>query len=187
MDALEINIPDFTTVKYPDVTLNSDDSAIVNLKSFLEITGLVDFPIECSFKNGTCSVGWWGSDYLYHTLTVDLDMNSDTPAVFFNPSNGGNITVGADTSIPSGSYFIGYYTNGNFIGMHEDWIYMDVDIMQALGNMSIEPWKKTFSGVNDGQEDEVHIMNERTQIWSTVERHTASYREMSADIGRTTR
>ena len=64
---------------------------------------------------------------------------------------------------------------------------MDVDIMQALGNMSIEPWSKDFSGVNDGQEDEVLIVNERTQIWSTVERHTATYWETSADIGRTTR
>lgn len=187
LDALEINIPDFTTVTYPDVTLDSDDSAIVNLKSFLEITGLVNFPIECSFKNGTCSVGWWGSDYLYHTLTVDLDMDSDTPAVFFNPSGEGSITVGKDTSIPSGSYFVGYYTNGNFIGMHEDWIYMDVDIMQALGNMSIEPQGRAFSGVNNGHENEVLIVNERTQVWSIVERHTANYPMISADIGRKTR
>ena len=71
--------------------------------------------------------------------------------------------------------------------MHEDWIYMDVDIMQALGNMSIEPHGKAFSGVNDGQEDEVLITNERTQVWSTVERHTANYPMISADIGRKTR
>lgn len=186
LNALEIQLPDFTTITYEDTTLASDPTMIVNLKSFLEITNLVNFPIECQFNGTTCKVSWWGSNYLYHTKEEDVDCNSDNPALFFNPITE-EFTSNNGSSIPADSYFIGYYNSGEIIGLHADWAYQDVDILAALANMSHETYSKTFSGVNDGQESENVIKNGRTVLWSTAERHTASYPMTSTDVGRTTR
>lgn len=187
LDALEIQLPDFTTISYDDVTLDSPDDMIVNLKSFLEITGLMNFPIECSFSGTTCTIGWWGEDYLYHTKTEDVDCDSESPALFFNPKTE-QFTSNDGSNFPSNDdYFIGYFHQGEVIGLHADWMYLDVDILAALGNMSMETYSKAYSGINDAQESEILIKNGRTQQWSTAERHTHWTNNTATDIGRTTR
>ena len=48
-----IPLPDISNIEYPDTDLNSDESSIVNLKSFLNITNTVNYPTECSFSGNT--------------------------------------------------------------------------------------------------------------------------------------
>lgn len=47
--------PDISKIIYNDTTLNSETNKVVNLKSFIDIMGLKNTILSCSFKNKICT------------------------------------------------------------------------------------------------------------------------------------
>lgn len=84
-----IPLPDISNIEYPDTDLTSDESSIVNLKSFLNITNTVNYPTECSFSGNTLqSLTYWGEDYKRHQLkNIIVDASDSKPYVVFDPDN----------------------------------------------------------------------------------------------------
>lgn len=83
--------PDISAVVYPDVDLQSgDDTSILNLKSFLEITNLINFPlvVKTDGNNKVTRVEYWGDDYVYHTITnSSVVANSSNPYIYLDYGN----------------------------------------------------------------------------------------------------
>ena len=46
LDAFDVNLPDLSTIVYPDVTLNSEEDSIVNLLSLMNIMNFRKYPIN---------------------------------------------------------------------------------------------------------------------------------------------
>lgn len=91
IDISSIATPDISSVVYPDVTLTSTDSdeQILNLRSFLDICDLINFPLVVK-TNGNLRVTrveYWGSDYAYHTITTGCTPDESNPFVYLNYDN----------------------------------------------------------------------------------------------------
>lgn len=130
LDVLNFPLPDFSTISYPDITdlSTADDNAIVNLKSFLALFNLIDYPMEIQFDGTKCTkIAWWGSDYQYHVVEDDSTAaKSSTPYIYFNPnpSDGNYVYATNSSTTTDGSQFIGFYADGRVVTMF-DGIFID--------------------------------------------------------------
>lgn len=138
LDAFEIAPPDISSIVYPDTTLESEDKAIVNLKSFLRLTGLIGYPLECQFSGNTCTkLAYWGEDYTYHTLSnKKTSANKTNPYVYFNHVNG-TIASSNSSNTPTNCVLIGFYTDGR-VRCVNNADYLGINLLYYLSRMNIE-------------------------------------------------
>ena len=136
LDAFEINLPDMSTISITDTTLTSEENSIVNLKSFLTITGLTFYPIELNIVGTTIKkIGYWNNSYKY-IIKNNIETNAtDTDKyVFYNFSND-TARSSSSPSIGSNEEFIGMYNNGTIVGLNAN-EYINMNIRCLLANMS---------------------------------------------------
>ena len=145
LTGFEVTLPATSEIEYPDTTLQSDDDAIINLRSFLAITGLMGYPLECSFTgNKVNRISFWNSAYSYQTITnVTVNANSSAPYVYLN-YNSGTVTASSSTTTPPNSCLIGVFTEGRIICVN-DKDFIPVNAFYYLPNMSKTMYNIIFS------------------------------------------
>lgn len=115
LDAFSVQPPDLSSVEYPDVTdlATADDRSILNLKSFLELTGLMGYPLECEFSGTVAKkISFYASDYTYTTIK---DYETKANAIYcYVYLDYVNKTVWASNSstTPDNCCLIGIYESG---------------------------------------------------------------------------
>lgn len=115
LDALDIQLPDFSTINYPDVTLASDDNCIVNLKSFLDICNIYDYPFDISFNGTKCSLSYFhktdnGSIILRTVVNQETNADDTNKFIYLDVNN--NTLIANDAIKVEDKYiFIGVYSN----------------------------------------------------------------------------
>lgn len=150
LDAFKTEIPDVSTIDYPDVTLESPNNKIINLKSFLDITKVVGYPIECEFSGTTAKkVAYWNSNGEYKIIEdEDTNATSSNKYVYLNYVD--NKVFANDSSVnPENSNLIGVYVGG-IIKHVNSFNYVGINALYYLSKMSLDTYSYKFnSGTRD--------------------------------------
>lgn len=150
LDAFELKVPDISTIVYPDVTMDSPTNCIINLKSLLDITGLIGFPIECQFSGTKAKkIAYWSPSYKYEIIKdVDTDATDDKPYIYLNYVDK-TVISSAETVTPENSKFIGCYVDGVIRCVNSS-DYIGVNVLYYLARMSEEMYDYVFhAGTRD--------------------------------------
>lgn len=155
LDVTDIALPDVSGISYEDVDWDSDDNKIVNLRSFLNMTGLMNYPIECEFNGTKCTrIAWWGSDYKYHVVTDDGTQASQTnPYIYFNPNDDNHVFANNNVVTPTGCHFIGFYDSNNGVVINTTSIPLNLNVLEGLSQMktnSVTRWTGIYDGKQNG-------------------------------------
>lgn len=152
LDAFDITLPDFSTISYPDVTYDSDDDAIVNLKSLLTLIDLFYYPIELEFSGTTCKkCCYWGEDYKYVTLTnVETDADDTNKYIILNTDTQ-TITAESSLEATTTQILLGVYTNGSVVGLFSP-NEINLNPFYMLADMSLKT-RSDSKGSNQGYSD----------------------------------
>lgn len=138
LDAFKTTLVDTSTITYEDVTLNSDEDKIINLRSLLALTGLVGYPIEM-VTSGTkiTKLCYWKADGVYKALTkIKTGVTEDKPYIYLNYVDD-TVTISDSSETPENSCFIGYYVDG-IIKHVNGFDYAGINGMYYLANMHID-------------------------------------------------
>lgn len=137
LDIFEVTMPDVSDIQIEDdVTLSSPDNKILNLRSFLNITHLEDYPVECSFNGTKIKKLCWWHDNTYNTLVnKETGCNTTNKYIHFNPSTG-TITSSSSSSITNNT-LIGVWTGGEVMGINGR-TFLGVNLLEVLSKMSLE-------------------------------------------------
>lgn len=109
-DYNSLKAPTVTGVEYPDTTLETEDNtSILNLKSFLSICNIVDYPLDVRTDGNmkVLSVSLWNRSHKYVTISATSDNGTATtsyPYIFLNKSTyeimrSNDINLNTDTYI----------------------------------------------------------------------------------------
>ena len=144
------SVPDISKVVYPDVTLSDNDNKIINLKSFLDIMHLYNYPIELVFSgDNICSkVAYFDNNCKYIVLPKDgngikLDTSNTNKYIYLDYVNG-NVFATGESTTPEGCTFIGVYDNGRIMGINTS-DYININLLYYLPNMKNSQHPYTFS------------------------------------------
>lgn len=115
VDAFSVQPPDINDIAYPDIEdlSTTDDRSIINLKSFLNLTGLMGYPLECVFSGTVAKkISFYNSAYKYFTISdKETNANATNPYIYLNWVN--NTVAASNTTItPTNSCLIGVYEGG---------------------------------------------------------------------------
>lgn len=137
LSAFEITLPDISKINYPDTTLFSDEDAIVNLKSFLEIMNLIGYPLELDITGTTVTrLTYWSNEYKYVELKdIETGASSSKPWVILNTeSKDISATSTPNSPLSDNECLIAMYSNGTLIPMNSG-IFTNLNLMYLLCNM----------------------------------------------------
>lgn len=190
LDAFDVNLPDLSTIVYPDVTLESDEDCIVNLRSLMNLMDCKKYPITCDFNGTKCTkMVFYTEDtkIVERTDWQDTGASDSKPWIYCNLTNG-DVTASASSTTPSGSMFIGCYTNGS-IKCNESGYLIGRNILQPLSKMKFQNLgTRTADGNSAGaREPQNWTDGGDTIAWSDTERYSGSYTFTVCKYGRTTR
>ena len=143
LTGFEISLPATSEIVYPNTTLASDDNEIVNLKSFLDITGLINYPLELKSTNSTIEkISYWSSGYSYITrYNVSTSASSSVPYVVMDSSGNISAVASINQSTPP---VIGFFENGRIVGIN-DKDNIPINALYYLPNMKSDTYNFTFS------------------------------------------
>lgn len=145
LNAFSNPLPDIGNISLEDVTLEDDNNKVINLKSFLTITGLMNYPIELSFSGTKIKrFAYWNSEYHYIVKqNVTTSLTSTNKYLFYNYSTE-TFTVTSDAStIPENSVLLGVYIEGRVINLTTPYI-SKLNLMYLLGSMQTSTMQKTI-------------------------------------------
>lgn len=145
LDALNIEPPDISSVEYPDVTFDSDDNSIINLRSFLTMTNLVGYPIEFTFSDTyTVDLSFWNANYDYVTLSgVDIEASKSKPYIYLNYAEN-TVFSSNSTTTPENCKMIGCYTDG-VIKCVTSKDYIPINVLFYLAKMKNDMYNYKFN------------------------------------------
>lgn len=178
LDIFEITVPDASDIQVPDCNLSSPDDTVVNLKSFLEIVDVEDYPIECSF-NGTklVKLTWWHNNHYNRKGNVETNANNGNKFVSFNPSTG---VVSTSSTVPEGSVLIGMFTGNQIRGINSNKM-VGISLLKALADMSIETFEKSKPRNNQISN---YTNSGRSIGWAQTQKKGSSINVILRDTGR---
>lgn len=178
LDVFEVTIPDASDIQVPDCDLSSPDNTVVNLKSFLDIVDIEDYPIECSF-NGTklAKLTWWHNYHYNRKVNIETGASSSNKWVYFDPSTG---DVASNGAVPAGSVLIGMFTGNQIRGINSNKM-VGISLLKALANMSIE----TFNFSKSSNSQITNYTNAGRSIgWAQTQKKGSSINVTLRDTGR---
>ena len=147
LDPIEVNLPDFETISYPDVDLTSEDNCIVNLKSFIQIMGIVNYPLELITAGKTIKkLTYWSDEYKpveIKNITLD-DLDDSKPFVVLDTTDK-TISALASFTPDDDTVFLGKFINGSIVSAH-DKAPFNVNLLQMIADMSNFRSPITFGG-----------------------------------------
>lgn len=190
LDAFDVNLPDLSKIKYPDVTLDSPEDCIVNLRSLMNIMDCRNYPVTCDFNKTTCTkmVFYTADNKIIERVDYqDTGASDSKPWVYCNLSNG-DVTASSSSSTPSGSMFIGCYTGGSVKTIESGYL-VGKNLLQALSKMKFQNLGVCNPNGNSAGAREPQNWTDGgdTVGWSDTERHSGSYTFSKVKYGRTTR
>lgn len=143
LTGFEISLPATSEIVYPDTTLNSNDDEIINLKSFLEITGLINYPLELKSSGTTIErISYWSSGYSYVTKrNVTTTANNNNPFIVMDSNGNISAVASIDQNTPP---IIGFFENGKIMGLN-DKNNIPINALYYLPNMKSDMYNFTFS------------------------------------------
>lgn len=129
---------DITDIHLDDVTLQDDDNKVVNLKSFIDIMKLANFPLTCEF-NGTTLVKltYYDSSYNYKQISKTTVACSNTNKYVYLDYANNEIVANSSTSTPQGMTLIGVYADGSIRGT-TSFDYANINAIYYLARMAGE-------------------------------------------------
>lgn len=136
LDAFDVEPPDISSIVYPDTDLTSEDDCIINLKSFLTIMNLVNYPMELQISGKKIrKVTYWNSSYQYITISnvVPENISEDNPYVYVDLTDE-EIKATNNPSTAVNGILLGVFENGIIRGIHER-ISANLNVMSLLANM----------------------------------------------------
>lgn len=139
LDAIHIDPPDFDTIVYPDVDFESDDNCIINLKSFIQMMKLENYPIELNIS-GTLvkKVAYWNSSYSYVALTNKTPEGiSETNKYVYVDDTERNVKCTSNYNTAINNIFIGVYDGDSIRGIHER-PKANLNLLYLLANMKVD-------------------------------------------------
>ena len=155
LNVSDVILPDLTEVEYPDIDENSEDTQIVNLRSFLHICDLIGYPLEIETTGKVIKkLGYWRQDYVYKTLrNIDLaametPIDTDHPYVYLDYVTN-EVTVSANPATPADSVLVCIFLNGQLVNNITS-VVGNVDVLRVLANMPVY----THNAAKDGNGDE---------------------------------
>lgn len=186
LDAFRVEPPDFTTIDIPDVTLDSPDASIINLKSFLLIlTGDTrGYPMSCEFE-GTLlkKVSFFSyPDYRYIIKTdVETNANATNRYVFMDFTTG-NISASNDPSRPDNGRLLGVFCKDRVIGIYDD-TFIGVNVLELLAKMKTGVYTFDSGGTVPGRANVHYGSNGRAVAWIVRESKGGSNYVVTRDVG----
>lgn len=188
LDAFDTQMPDITGMDYPDVTLASADNKIINLRSLLKMTGLVGYPIECTFSNTMATkIAYWNEVYEYKSIdNQETNAGESNPYIYLNYKD--NIVSASKSTItPINCTLIACY-DGGVVKCVNSKDYIGINVLYYLANMSNNMYNYTFnSGTRDSYSIEDGIGKSGRVIGSAdTNKKTRTVNHITfRDIGRT--
>lgn len=143
VEAFDVQEPNWDEISIPDTTLSSNDTAIVNVKSLVEIMGLDTFPVKADFS------GVKLNEVKYYDTSNDLKsitgrnvsgVNSSKPIVILDRADG-TIRASSDIgTLGSSEIIIGYFCTGLnvIVGAYHP-IYSDKNALSVLWKLNYTP------------------------------------------------
>lgn len=188
LDAFEVRMPDINNIDYPDVTLESQDNKIINLRSFLTMTGLIGYPIECVFSNTSATkVAYWNPAFEYKIIeNKETNASASKPYIYLNYKSN-TVTSSASSDTPSGCVLIACY-DGGIVKCVNSKDHIGINALYYLANMSNNMYNYTFdSGTRDSYNGENGIAkNGRVIGGADTNKKTRTTNHVTfRDIGRT--
>ena len=183
LDAFRVEPPDFSTINIPDTTLSSPDDSVVNLKSFIDITGVLGYPVACEFEGTTCKrVALWTTEYKYIVKSnVETNANETNKFVFIDRITG-DITTSANPERPANGTLIGVYCNDKVVGIYDN-IDIGLNILELLANMKQSISTHSLSGVVNNNATMQYGSNGRVVGWIVRETGAWSNNVTLRDVG----
>lgn len=138
ISAFDITAPDFSTFSYNDVTLESPDNKIVNLKSFVDIMNLKGFPIVCTWDDKVLKkLQYYNDNYQLVTITnTDISSLGTNGQIWvYLDYSEDMVYTSADGSNPNNDILLACYDDGivhsiGGLGL------IDVNILNVCANMT---------------------------------------------------
>lgn len=149
LNAFETPTPDISSLSLENVTLDDSDTKVLNLRSFLTITGLINYPIELEFSGTKISkLAYWDADFHYIVkANIATEITKDDKFLFYNFTNE-QIRVSNDATIQDGETLLGVYVDGRVINCNSPFI-AKLNLMYLLGNMKTGTVSATPSAGQD--------------------------------------
>lgn len=150
---------DTSDVQLDDVTLNSSDTKIINLRSFLTIMNLFNYPMELSF-NGKKVVrcAYWNEDFEYIVLSNKNTNCNDTDKYIYLNYVQKTITSRQTVATPENCILIGVYSDGQIRGVGS-FEYININLLYYLARMSGE---KIYNYPSETGDSGSFVINGRT-------------------------
>ena len=186
LDAFRVDPPDFSTIDIPNVTLDSPDDSIINLRSLLVLlTGnTLAYPLSCEFE-GTLlkQVSFFSfPDYRY-VIKTDIETNANaTNRYVFMDFTTGNISVSSDPARPENRRLIGVFCKDRVIGIYDD-TFIGINILELLAKMKTGVYTFDSHGTVSGGAN-IHCgSNGRAVAWIVRESKGGSNYVVTRDAG----
>ena len=195
LEAKDIVLPVFSEMDYPDVTLDSPDNKVVNLKSLLTILNCIGIPLECdmSGSNVIAKLTYYSTDMSKVQLkNIRLTgVSSDKPYVILDYSKKTKETcVEVVAELPSdmtNKILLAFYSKGKLLCLdaaHN----CDVNLLEILSRMSVETYDivtPTVGSYRDNSRVGFPIMRGgRTVGYQNFESKSGNLSGTYTDIGR---
>ena len=124
--------------------------SIVNLKSFLTIMNLINYPIELTISGTKIrKLSYWNSNYQYITKqNVIVESVSEENKFVYLDASDNEIKATNNPSTATSGIFIGVYENGIIRGIHEG-LLANLNLMYMLSAMQKDLGSKS-GGTHNG-------------------------------------
>lgn len=138
LSAFQKELPNISGIDFPDVTLDDDENRIINLKSFLEMTDIIGYPLELIISGKTIKkICYWGSDHKYHQL-LNKNTEADSTNCYVYLDYAENKIISNNNEItPENCTLIGCYTDGVIKNVNS-LEYGGINLLYYLSRMHIE-------------------------------------------------
>ena len=184
VSAIGILNPDWSSIDIPDATLDSDENSVLNLKSFIDIMGLKNFPITIKF-NGTrlIHLAYYDNNYsLVNIRDVKIaDLGENNKNWVYLKLSTKEVVALNNIQTSSDYVLIGNYFDG--MVLHPKGINIcDINILEPLAHMTSRTWTSSTIGTNSGNMMKFSISN-RVVGYARRHDHTTNATVTYRDVG----
>lgn len=181
------DIPKPEDVEYLDADLHSDERTILNLRSFLSIMNLANFPVDCEFDGKRLvRLAYWSSEGQYREiLSRNISCNKTSSYIYLN-YNTNTVSSSSSSTTPANSILIGRYTDGKIVGLYSEQN-ANINILYYLAQMREQTYNYEFTrGTRETYpKSESLVQNGRTIGYGGTQRYTNTTNTVTfRDVGR---
>ena len=150
LSPFNIQPPDFNTISYPEVSLDSADNKVVSLQSLINIMNLKGFPLIMEFSGKVCSkISYYNDEYKLVTIEdfEITDMGEDGKIYLYLDYKNDMLYVSSDkdNTENENDILIGVCDNGDLYHINSG-KYSDLNVLQLLSETPARTYTGSYSG-----------------------------------------